>query len=235
MTVIADTTAQPDLRLRPGDGKLTPVTHRVRIVVVPNVKSAPPGEHHELTEEELAIGEAHLRKTPAPWSGQTPPQKGPQKTMFDDLKPTDIVVIRGEPASVRVVASKGLGEPPTRRLFAHDDRHQDTVLRVWTDSDTIEYQSDVEFQIVEMNRAGWHIYASPENPFEDARGPLPYVATNQPDPALVAPGQPTTVWTWISGKVPASANNQQYKMTFRIAGQLVDPDVVCGDPPPSQH
>jgi hypothetical protein len=232
MTMIADTT-QPDLRQHPGDGARTKVKHIVRIIVVPNVKSAPSDGRHELTQEELDMGEVHLKKTPAPAS-QTPLPKGPQRTMFDDLKPTDIVVIGGEAASVLVDADNGAnGAPPTRRLVAHDDRHRDTVLRVWTDSDTIEYQSDVEFQIVEMKRAGWHIYGSPENPFEHAKGSAPYFATNQTDPALVAPGQPTPAWTWTSGEVPASANNQQYKMTFRIAGQLVDPDVVCGDPPPS--
>ena len=45
--------------------------------------------------------------------------------------------------------------------------------------------------------------------------------------------KPEYVWTWTSGVVPASANNQQYKATFKIGGELIDPDVVCGDPPPS--
>ena len=45
-------------------------------------------------------------------------------------------------------------------------------------------------------------------------------------------GNPKSVWKWTSGVVPASANNQQYKMTFEIGGKRVDPDVVCGNPPP---
>ena len=53
-----------------------------------------------------------------------------------------------------------------RRLFAHDHHHRDTVLRVWTESDTIEYQCDEQFEIVQVERAGWKIYGAPENPFE---------------------------------------------------------------------
>ena len=75
--------------------------------------------------------------------------------MFEVLKPTDIVVIGREAASVRVVDKNGKpvplnasGQPASRstaaqrQLFAHDDRNKDTVLRVWTESDTIEYQCD---------------------------------------------------------------------------------------------
>ncbi|PYR60228.1 MAG: hypothetical protein DMF91_12770, partial [Acidobacteria bacterium] len=28
------------------------------------------------------------------------------------------------------------------------------------------------------------------------------------------------------------SNGQQYKITFRIAGRIVDPDIACGFPPP---
>ena len=34
------------------------------------------------------------------------------------------------------------------------------------------------------------------------------------------------MWVWTSGLLPATANNQQYKMTFKIDGELIDPDVV---------
>jgi hypothetical protein len=166
--------------------------------------------------------------------------------MFQALKPTDIVVIGQEAASVRLldensesVAVDESGQPvsrptsealpsnsPTRRLTVHDGSHKDTVLRVWTNSDTIEYQCDQAFEIVNVQQAGWKVYGAPANPFARAMGAPPYQATR----TLVAPG--VTVWKWTSSVVPTSANNQQYKATFKIGSQLIDPDVVCGDPPP---
>jgi hypothetical protein len=139
--------------------------------------------------------------------------------MFEVLKPTDIVVVGREPASVREVKK-------TRWLSAHDDHNRDTVLRVWTESDTIEYHCDEEFEIVQVERAGWLIYDAPENPFDN--GKLPYVAKRR---ERATDGK--LFWVWTSSILPAKANNQQYKMTFKIKGELIDPDVVCGDPPPS--
>ncbi len=107
-----------------------------------------------------------------------------KKNMFEALEPTDIVVVGREPASVRKVDSSGkpvsakltieadrtASEPQqTRKLFAHDDHHRDTVLRVWTESDTIEYQCDEKFEIVGVERAGWKIYDAPDNPFGNGR------------------------------------------------------------------
>jgi len=177
---------------------------------------------------------------------------GKHVTMFDVLKPTDIVVIGSQPASVRVFNrdrkpgahhavdtpnSAALpGELPIKRLGPHDDRSGDTVLRVWTESDTIEYQCDVPFEIVEVNRAGWKMYDAPDNPF--GVGKVKYTARERKSDTDEKP-----IWVWTSGLLPARANNQQYKMTFRIGGrfidgelvggELVDPDVVCGDPPPA--
>jgi hypothetical protein len=173
------------------------------------------------------------------------------------LKPTDIVVVGQEPASVRVLDKKGQpvpldesgqpmarltaeardpalppSDPPTRQLFAHDDRNRDTVLRLWTESDTVEYQCDEPFTIDEVMRTGWNIYGAPDNPFERERGRTPYEATEERT-STTAAGQPKSVWKWTSGVVPASANNQQYKPTFKIRGESIDPDVVCGDPPPN--
>ena len=48
---------------------------------------------------------------------------------------------------------------------------------MWTESDTIEYQCDVPFEIVEVERAGWKIYDAPDNPF--ASGKMPYKATQR--------------------------------------------------------
>jgi hypothetical protein len=143
--------------------------------------------------------------------------------MFEALTPTDIVVVGREPASVRKVDIAG---KPTLRLFGHDHHHMDTVLRVWTEADTIEYRCDEEFEIVSVERAGWKIYGAPEIPFDN--GPLPYRAAPS---ARVTGGKP--VWVWTSSVVPATANNQQYKMAFKINGELIDPDVACGNPPPT--
>jgi len=204
---------------------------------------------HGLTAQELGLAEALLKDMPAP---PLPTGKaGSQPGMFEALHPTDIVVVGSEPASVRVLDKKGqpvpldefaqpvppaTGSPgapplrsdsPTRRLFAHDHGHKDTVLRVWTESDTIEYRCDREFQIVKVEQAGWRIYKAPADPFENSREKSPYRSTETRGPS----GEP--VWTWKSGVLPASANNQQYKATFKIGDKLIDPDVVCGDPPPS--
>jgi hypothetical protein len=116
--------------------------------------------------------------------------------------------------------------------MGHDDHHTDTVLRVWTESDTIEYQCDEPFEIVGVKRAGWKIYDAPENPF--GFGKVKYIAQKRKSDTDEKP-----IWVWTSGLLPATANNQQYKMTFKIFdengknGELVDPDIVCGNPPPS--
>jgi hypothetical protein len=158
--------------------------------------------------------------------------------MLEALTPTDIVVVGRETASVRTVDSSGKPvsanatkqegqtaseEKPEPRLFAHDDRHRDTVLRVWTESDTIEYQCDVEFKITKVERAGWKIHGAPPDPFG---GAPPYNAKQ------ISPEGGGSFWARTSSALPATANNQQYKMTFEINGKKVDPDVICGFPPP---
>jgi hypothetical protein len=244
---------QTDPREVPGGGKLFPKSHIVRLVVVRRAsqsiaasESHGPGHSHSLTKEELSAAEHELRKKAAPpptdrtsaTGESSDTRSATPENMFEALKPTDIVVVGRETGSVRTVdssggpasahATTGVGqtaseEKPTRRLFGHDDRHKDTVLRVWTGSDTIEYQCDEEFEIVKVERAGWKIYGAPENPFT---GNLPYRATEK----AATGGKP--LWAWTSSVLPATANNQQYKMTFKINGELIDPDVVCGDPPP---
>ena len=232
-----------DQRAHPGDGKRTPCKHIVRIVVVRDDeltaaarRSRASSESHGLTDEELRMAEAVLKKLPASSPGERTSE--PPKSTFEVLKPFDIVVIGQEAASVRVVDKNGKavplhasGDSPTLRLFAHDDRHKDTVLRVWTSSDTVEYQCDRKFEIVKVERANWNIHGAPPNPFEAERGRTPYEATEER--TTDASGKPKSEWKWTSGVVPASANNQQYKTTFKIDGKLIDPDVVCGDPPPN--
>jgi hypothetical protein len=248
------TDSQADPRDVPGGGKENPVHHTVRIVVVgPPAGSTPavdrhgPGQSHDLTEDELKKGEQALQELDA--AGLPITTSGKHVTMFDVLKPTDIVVMRFEPTSLRVLNKDGKpvaphtadtpnsaalpGEPPTKHLHAHDDCHRDTVLRVWTESDTVEYQCDEEFEIERMERAGWKLFGAPDNPFERERGATPYKATKEPTSTIDADGNPKFVWKWTSGVVPASANNQQYKATFKIRGKSIDPDVVCGDPPPA--
>jgi hypothetical protein len=151
------------------------------------------------------------------------------KNMFEALKPTDIVVIGQEAASVRVVDEQDHADArkPPLGLTPHNDRHKDTVLRVWTESDTIEYQCDQPFEIVQVKKAGWEIYDSPDDPFGNSKdGYKAHLRDAEGKNAR-------PLWVWTSGLLPASANNQQYKMTFEIGGERVDPDVVCGDPPPN--
>lgn len=223
----------------PDGGKLIPVNHIVRIVVVPD--SRPQGNvdrelpERKLGDAELAAAEIELKKMPPPQSQAPGNATSPAaNNMFDLLEPTDIVVIRQQPASVRTVDEK---EKPvsaevaqqsprglTRKLFAHSHEHTDTVLRVWTESDTIEYQCDEPFTIVEMKRAGWKLHGTPEDPFTNTK---PWEAKKRDR----AQGE-KDLWVWTSSPLPASANNQQYKMTFEIDSRKIDPDVVCGNPPP---
>ena len=254
MTATAPPTDTKPDRRKPGDGKRHPFHHIVRIVVVgpaagstPAVHRVGPGQSHGLTEAELKKGEQALQKVDA--AGLPITTSGKHVTMFDVLKPTDIVVMGSEPASLRVldkngkpVAPRAAGapnsaappsEPSKKHLSPHDERHRDTVLRVWTESDTIEYQCDEAFEIVQMDRAGWKLFGAPDNLFERERGATPYRATKERTSTTDAEGNPKLVWKWTSGVVPASANNQQYKSTFKIRGKLIDPDVVCGDPPPN--
>jgi len=249
MTATATTPgSQTDDRQLPGDGKRSPRNHIVRIVVVPK-KELATLQHQGLTDQALTLAEALLKDLPAPPLATG--TAGAPPGMFEALRPTDIVVVGSEPASVRVLDKKGQpvpldesGQPalpasgsastpplrsdsPTRRLFAHDDGHKDTVLRVWTESATVEYQPSTPFEIVKVERAGWRIYGAPDDPFAAKDKRAPYKAVE------MRAGSGKTLWTWKSDVVPASANNQQYKATFRIDGEEIDPDVVCGDPPPS--
>ena len=228
-----------DRREHPGDGIGTQCKHLVRIVVLRDdaltaARSRVSNESHGLTKEELRIGQDLLEKMDAPSPAER--MSEPPKKMFEVLKPTDIVVIGQEAASVRVAEEQDHAgdarKPPTLELTAHNDRNKDTVLKIWTDSDTVEYQCDEEFKIVEVKQAGWNIYNAPTDPFQKPDQKAPYLASEVTSATIDAFGNLKSVWKWTSGVVPASANNQQYKMTFEIGGKRVDPDVVCGNPPP---
>jgi hypothetical protein len=237
MTATVTTTDnEADLRVAPGDGRLNPVNHIVRIVVVrargskaaKAAKAAGQREGHShghgLTDEDRETAKAILMKMPPPSSSKREPMatSAKPKNMFEALRPTDIVVVGREPASVRPVERDG--KQKSLDLHAHDDRNKDTVLRVWTESDTIEYQCDEKFEILKVEKAGWRIYGAPDDPFGVGG---PYRAQQTPRAQGEKP-----IWVWRSGLLPARANNQQYKMTFRIGGVEIDPDVACGDPPP---
>ena len=218
----APTDTQSDPREVPGGGRAHPVKHIVRIVVVPAGRS--PDQHEHLTREQLVAAGTALKKMPVPGS-----KGSPATTMFDALKPTDIVVVGKEVASIRLIDDSGkpvLSPPPAdqpqpaRQLWEHNPVNTDTVLRVWTDSDTIEYRCDRQFEIVRVERTGWKIHGAPEDPFGAGR----HIAA----PSTADAG----LFVWTSGRLPVSANNQQYKATFKIGDQLIDPDYVCGDPPP---
>jgi len=234
-------------------GKHKPFPHIVRIVVVPRAPGSKSARHkdghdksHSLPDSELVAAENQLKRMEAPSPKKTsarrgssaarfPKPKNEPKNMFEALKPTDIVAIGQEAASVRVVDKHGKpvslntakkpGRKAKRRLFGHDDGNKDTVLRVWTKSDTIEYRCEVPFTIVAVEKAGWKIHGSADNPFANKK---PYKAQQVEG---TKGGKP--LWVWKSSPLRATANNQQYKMTFKIGKELVDPDVVCGDPPPS--
>jgi hypothetical protein len=237
------TTAEvnPDLAQKegPGEGKHKAQTLVVRIVVVRGVGSpeaAPSRESHEshgLTDDQLKSAEESLTAMPPPPSSEESPSGA--KNMLQALKPYDIVAVGNEAASVRKVPGQesagGTRTEQTFRLMAHDDRHRDTVLKIWTESDIVEYQCAEKFEIVTVEQANWRIHGAPSNLFARERGALPYEAREELRTTGPA-GNPRPVWTWTSGTVPASANNQQYKMSFKIGDKVIDPDVVCGDPPP---
>jgi hypothetical protein len=202
---------QSGSQLRRSDGNAA-VKHIVRILVVPDrpTRGSPKSTRGELTAADLKHAQGFIESTPAPFV--RPPKGKRAPKLVDVLESTDIIVIDGKPASLTALGA-------VRRLKAHDHHDKRTVLRVWTESDTIEYQCDEEFAIVRVEQAAWRLFGAPDHPFAT---PPPYVAV----------GAPGTGFTWTSSTLTRAANNQQYKMSFRIRRRLVDPDIVCGDPPP---
>lgn len=178
-----------------------PETLHVYILVVPDEAVGGPAAHpHQpLTPPELQRAEEWLKRN----------------VPKDRLKPTSIIVIHDEPASFL----------PNDTLIAHDPRgHRETILRVWTESDRIEWQSDRLFKIVKIDKAGppaVTISDAPKDPFYSG---MPYVG------ALVGEKD----YKIQSSKLMASANNQQYKISLQVDDRVVDPDIICGSPPPGR-
>jgi len=181
---------------------------RVKIYLVPeDVLGGPWQPHHRLTNKELKKAEAHVK----------------QVAVAQRLEPTSIIVVRDQATSYTNVAPRN--KPPDMKLLRHDPNgHKETVLRVWTESDRVEWQAAQAFEITNIQKApapGFQAAGAgvPANPFYDAV--TPYAAKES--------GGFYTIQTSTARK---EANGQQYKITFRIAGRLVDPDIACGFPPP---
>src|SRR6266487_1759846 len=174
-------------------------THRVRIFVVPDAaleREPPPIGKNNLTNRHLELADAHMKKT-AP-------------NLEDDVK---AIVVIGDKAATFL----------KRELVPHDIAVRHAAIRVFTESDIIEWESDQPFTIVSTEKAVnaiWSEDGTPTNPFYS--GP-PFEST----------GDTANQYRARSSKAKQAANGQQYKVSIRLNdGRLVDPDYVCGDPPP---
>ena len=110
-------------------------------------------------------------------------------------------------------------------LVPHDNAIRHAAIRVFTESDVIEWECDEAFAIASTTKAEdpiWQKDGTPENPFYT--GP-PF------------DGEPLSNnrFRARSSKTRAEANGQQYKVFIKITtgDRLIDPDYVCGDPPPN--
>lgn len=107
-------------------------------------------------------------------------------------------------------------------LVPHEAAVREAAIRVFTESDVIEWVCDQAFSIVSTGKAHnpiWREPTAPDNPFYT--GP-PYDAEYGAD----------TRYRAQSTKTRKEANGQQYKVSIRIGNRLIDPDYVCGSPPP---
>jgi hypothetical protein len=173
--------------------------HHVRIFVVPDAAlegEPPPVGRNELTDRHRRLAKAYANRT-AP-------------ELQDDVK---AIVVIGDKAATFL----------NRELVPHDRAIRHAAIRVFTESDIIEWRSDQPFTIVSTEKAEepiWSVAGTPENPFYS--GP-PFESTVDPGNRHQA----------RSSKTKQAANGQQYKVSIRLEdGRLVDPDYVCGDPPP---
>jgi hypothetical protein len=177
-----------------------PQIHRVRIFVVPDraLQGEPPplGKKNRVTPRHLALADAHVKK------------EAPDLT--DDGKA--VIVIGDKAATFR-----------DRKLEDHDLAIRHAAIRMFTESDVIEWESDAPFSIESTAKAEnpiWHRDGTPDNPFHT--GP-PFDSAPHDNGRHKARSSTTT----------KDANGQQYKVSIRLSdGRLVDPDYVCGDPPP---
>jgi hypothetical protein len=112
-----------------------------------------------------------------------------------------------------------------RTLVPHDEAIRHAAIRVFTESDVIEWECDQAFEIASTKKAEhpiWQKDGTPDNPF--FTGP-PFEGERLSDNRFRA----------RSSKTRAEANDQQYKVFIRITSddRLIDPDYVCGNPPPN--
>jgi hypothetical protein len=121
-----------------------------------------------------------------------------------------------------------LGDKPAvfvnGRLHDHEDPavHRKTILPVFTESDVIEWRADQRFEITSVGKPAHPEFAqqgTPDQPFYE----------NPPYRSSASNGQHIA----RSSKIKREANGQQYKVNIKIGDRDVDPDFVCGDPPPN--
>jgi hypothetical protein len=181
---------------------------RVKIYLVPeDVLGGGWKPRTRLTDAQLKKAEDHVK----------------QVATAQGLGPTSIIVVRDQPTSYTNVAKRG--QPTVMKLLRHDPNgHRETVLPVWTESDRVEWQSVQAFEIVGIQKAprpGFQAAGAsvPANPFYDAV--TPYSAKESGGSYIIQ-----------TSTARRESNGQQYKITFRIAGRIVDPDIACGFPPP---
>jgi hypothetical protein len=179
---------------------------RVKIYLVPeDVLGGPWHPRTRLTDTQLRKAEIHVKQVAA----------------TQELGPTSIIVVRDQPTSYTNLAKQG--QPPNLKLLRHDPNgHHETVLPVWTESDRVEWYAAQPFEITNIQKApvpGFQSATAPSNPFYDPV--TPYLAKEASGRYVVQ-----------TSTARRESNGQQYKITFRIAGRIVDPDIACGFPPP---
>jgi hypothetical protein len=167
--------------------------HHVQIIVVPQSALdtlSLPGPGGELTQELLDLATKYVN-TNAP------------SAMADSN------TIVGIGAKVAI--------PKEGKLVDHDStEHQ--PIRMWTESDIIQWECDRPFVILSVDkftRSGYQSPGSPDTPFYLRP---PYAS----DSSHVA----------RSSIAMGAANNQHYKARIRVGGNTLDPDIICGFPPP---
>lgn len=140
--------------------------------------------------------------------------------------PTDIFVSAGQPFHFA-------GEPG--RLIAHPDAHHDfkeTILYLRVQRDSVLWWSEKEFHIDNDIRLA-----------DDHAHPALLAAEREP-PAANPPKSPFSAsissraikdssgkvlfWEARSTAPAADAHGHQYKISFTIEGQTIDPDMFCG-------
>src|SRR5262249_4644048 len=171
----------------------------VYILVVPLDVVGPERNGLPLNGQELQAAESYVKS---------------QATKLN-LKPTSIIAVRDKPASFVTVG-------PNQKLVSHDPSGvRETVLHVWTESDTIEWQSDRPFEITRVAKAGppqrGTQDTAPENPFKSG---FPYS------------GLAATNYRVQSSQLSRSPNNRQYKTSTTTDAPLSAPAFRGGAPPP---